>query len=316
MIIKDCIYRFIEVPEICRKFIDTLEFQRLRHIKQLGFVYLVYPSGNHSRFEHSLGVMHLAGKVVDVLRKNGVYITERQKVMVQVAGLLHDVGHVAFSHLLDYILKEGGIKDHHEDRSIQLLRRLNDKTMIFEEDEIISIGNMIKGEPPKGSLKPFLYEIVCNQKCGLDVDRFDYLQRDAYYTGIPGFQPDYLIECIRVNDNGHLSFLTKASSDIRLLFETRTRMFTLVYRHKTVMKIEKIVRDMIRDLGLVEQWDTVNWLDLDDSNLLQSLKMLPEYKSLYIRSWNDEVSNDEKYKHCTTITKEEIEKQIALVPMV
>ena len=94
-IIKDCIYRFIQVPDLCKSFIDTVEFQRLRHIKQLGLVQFTYPSAAHSRFEHSLGVMHLAGVGAD--------ISQREKELLQLAGLLHDVGHMAFSHLFDYM---------------------------------------------------------------------------------------------------------------------------------------------------------------------------------------------------------------------
>lgn len=302
-IIKDCIYRFVEVPDICKTIIDTYEFQRLRNIKQLGFVHMVYPSAVHTRFEHSLGVMHLAGKVIDILRSSGVSITDREKELVQTAGLLHDVGHIAFSHLLDYILEEEGETEKHEDRSIIILRIINTKLNLFTSQELVKIEKMIKGLW-QTERKPFLFQIVCNTQCGLDVDRFDYLQRDSYHTGIPSFQPDYLIHCIRVK-NGHLAFLPKAKEEIKLLFEARKRMFTLVYRHKTVMKIERVIRKIIMDLKLTKDWNKVNWLDLDDGDLMYLLKRHQDYKQIYYRSW-DKTAVQNKYDHCVGLEECEI----------
>src|SRR3990167_4585437 len=174
-LIKDCIYRLINVPEVCLKFIDTFEFQRLRHIKQLGFVHYVYPSAVHTRFEHSLGVMHLSGVMVDILDstsgissdlRQSVEITPREKDMVQVAGLLHDVGHVGGSHFIDYILAENGMEEH-EERSIKILKRINDRVKVFSLEEIDTIAHMIRGEVQVGH-KPFLFEIVSNSLTGLD----------------------------------------------------------------------------------------------------------------------------------------------------
>src|SRR3989344_7627502 len=155
MIIKDCIYRFITVPELCEKFINTVEFQRLRHIKQLGLSFYVCPGAVHTRFEHCVGVMHLAGKVVDKLRiaEKSAVISEREKELVQLAGVLHDVGHVAFSHLFDYILKEEKEeKDKiipelstHEMRSVLILNRINSRLKLLSPKEEESVGKMILG---------------------------------------------------------------------------------------------------------------------------------------------------------------------------
>src|SRR3989344_291322 len=119
-IIKDAIYGFIHVNQLCKVFLDTPEFERLRRIKQLGLAHFVYPSATHTRFEHCLGVMHLAGKVADKLSE---YVTEREKELLQLAGLLHDVGHVAFSHLVDYTIEEeqvGTNQKTHEERSVRI----------------------------------------------------------------------------------------------------------------------------------------------------------------------------------------------------
>ena len=168
LIIKDCIYRFIQVSALCKKFIDTPEFQRLRNIKQLGLAQFVYPSATHTRLEHSLSVMHLA-VVVDELRQHDQEITGREKDIVQLAGLLHDVGHIAFSHLFDYMLEENNIHFLHEERSVVILKIINERLQLLSEKEVEMISNMIHGiipkEDEKKSEKSFLYEIISNKAC-------------------------------------------------------------------------------------------------------------------------------------------------------
>ena len=315
-LIKDCIYKLITVSDICLRFIDTFEFQRLRNIKQLGFVHYVYPSAVHTRFEHSLGVMHLAGVMVDNLRHTGVEITDREKDLVQIAGLLHDVGHLSSSHLIDYILEEADVKSTHEDRSVAILYVINDRLHLLDAEETVAVDCMIHGvqfDSVMRMKKPFLFEIVSNSVSGLDVDRFDYLQRDAYHTGISGFQPEYLMRCARVQD-GHIVYLRKAYSEVVLLYEVRRRMFALVYRHKTVLMIEQVIRNCIAKMGIVEKWNNKMemWLNLDDIELMSSLKKMPEFVETYTRSWErKEIEN--KFEHCSSITDEDIAKKIAAV---
>lgn len=132
-IIKDCIYGHITVSKLCVAFMDVSEFQRLRRVRQLGVAHYAYPSAVHTRFEHSLGVMHLAGKFVDQLR-NYVQISDRTKELIQLAGMYHDIGHLAFSHLFDLFLSnlpEGASVSNffdlhdHEDRSLFFVRLVN-----------------------------------------------------------------------------------------------------------------------------------------------------------------------------------------------
>src|SRR3990172_7550643 len=243
-IIKDCIFGFVEVPTLCRIFMDTSQFQRLRRIKQLGLTHYVFPTATHTRFDHSLGVMYLAGKVIDQLSKF-IDISERKKQLVMLAGLLHDVGHFPFSHLFDTLLQLKEFKDsngvqiskHHEIRSVELVKQINQQVKQLNEKEVEIVQNMILGNTDEKN--PFLYEIVCNSENGIDVDKMMYLRQDAYNTGIMGFQPDYIIHSIRIKD-GHIAFLKKAETDIRDLYETRKRMFQNVYYHKTITKIERM----------------------------------------------------------------------------
>lgn len=302
-IIKDCIYRFIEIPELCKSFMDTYEFQRLRNIKQLGMVYMVYPSAVHTRLEHSLGVMYLSGKVVNVLRKYKD-ITDREKELVELAALYHDVGHMAFSHLLDnFLIKNYELFPHHEKRSVLILNQVNEKLGLLTPTELRMVEDMILGNHQNKD-KPFLYEIVHNSICGLDVDRFDYLQRDAYHTGMPGFQPDYLINCMRINPEGHICFQKKAENEVGFLYETRSRMFTQVYRHKTVLNMEKIIVELLPSMDIkLNLWK--KWQDIDDIELLYRLRKFKEFKVINNRGWKN-YNFTPKFENCSDISRDEI----------
>lgn len=306
--IKDCIYGFIEIPPELKLFVDSPEFQRLRHIKQLGIAHYVYPSAIHTRFEHCLGVMYIAGRFIDTLVNSGTKITPREKLMVQCAGLFHDIGHVAFSHLLDYMLEENKIDCCHEDRSVKLLKKVCERVGFFTVEEIEGIANMIQGNYSQYK-KKFLYEIISNSTTGLDVDRFDYLQRDAYHTGLPGFQSGYLLKCVRVKDN-RLVFLRKAKEEIDILYTTRRRMFTLVYRHKVIMKIEKVLREIINKLGIITEWKNIDWINLDDVELMYHIKKNSLYKEKILpRLWDKNTDVCDIFQHCTSLTETEINRK-------
>lgn len=260
-IIKDCIYGHFVIPELCSLFMDVPEFQRLRRVRQLGMVHYIYPSATHTRFEHSLGVMHLAGRMVEQLRRF-VEISERTKQLIQLAGLYHDVGHFAYSHLFDSTLKlfsQNGSSDQlhdifkltdHELRSIHFLTQVNHRLQLLSPDEEIFVINLIRGHVPESEKKfCYLYQIICNDECGIDVDKMDYLRRDAYHTGFPGFQSDYIIINALIDSDGHIAFRRKTKSDIRDLFNTRIKMHINVYQHHTAKELEKIHYCAMKQLG-------------------------------------------------------------------
>ena len=280
--VKDAVYRYIRLPPMCRAFCDTPEFQRLRDIKQLGIVYMVYPSAVHTRFEHSLGVMHLAGVVVDSLRSTGVSVSDREKQLVQLAGMLHDAGHIAWSHTLDSLLCATGYAAH-ESRSIQILSKLNRRLGLLSTTEEAMVARMIVGEPVGGD-RCFLYEIVASP-VGLDVDRFDYLQRDAYHTALTGFQPDYIISCMRVLD-GHIVVEEKARLEVEDMYRTRARMYRQLYRHPSVLRAEATLVNHVLLPGFLE-WVYANWEKLDDVMLVWHLRQSPAYFRLYDRQWDE-----------------------------
>ena len=201
------VHGHIELSYLSTKIIDTPQFQRLRDVAQLGSIYYVFGAACTKRFEHSLGVAHLARSFIRRLREQQPEfgISEIDCLCVEIAGLCHDLGHGIFSHLFDsMILPKMGVGHnfHHEHASIGILHLLieeNDLMPIFHENgmsesDIHFIQELILGDsssapesfqwvgkPPE---KMFMYDIVANKWNGIDVDRFDYFARDCLALGM------------------------------------------------------------------------------------------------------------------------------------
>ena len=165
------------------QFIDTPEFQRLRNIKQLGVCYFVFPGASHNRFEHSLGVAYLSFKMIKGIqsRQPELKISDRTCILIKIAGLLHDIGHVCFSHFFDNLFLPKFVKDHkyqhHEARSCAIIEYMIKKYKLkFLDKEIQFIKDLIN---PKDNNGGYLYQIVANYKSGLDCDKIDYILRDS-----------------------------------------------------------------------------------------------------------------------------------------
>jgi HD superfamily phosphohydrolase len=167
-IIKDPVHGYVEVEDFALSLLDSPVLQRLRYIRQLGFSYLVYPGAGHSRFEHSLGTMFLA----DLAARQFDLAGEERRLVIA-AALLHDIGHGPFSHASEPLMEEYLHRTHDEidpiveDRFGDQLRQSG-----IDAGELCSL---VRGKHP-------LSGIIHGD---LDVDRMDYLLRDAYYTGAP-----------------------------------------------------------------------------------------------------------------------------------
>ncbi|THH02196.1 hypothetical protein EW026_g597 [Hermanssonia centrifuga] len=194
---KDSVHQWITLSGKICKIIDTPQFQRLRHVKQLGTSYYVWPAASHNRFEHCLGVAHLAQMQIKFLQKQQpeLDITDEDVECVTIAGLCHDLGHGPWSHVWDSLFIPKALphkKWRHEDASEMMFDDLikEDHVMVSEREAII-IKALISGDSSRCeqvfisgmNVKSFLFEIVANKRNGLDVDKFDYIARDQYAIG-------------------------------------------------------------------------------------------------------------------------------------
>ncbi|WP_273836649.1 HD domain-containing protein [Halococcus sp. PRR34] len=225
--IKDSVHDHIEVAGVARDLLDTSAVQRLRHVRQLGTVDLVYPSANHTRFEHSLGVYHLADRALSHLGIEG-----RQAERVRAAALLHDVGHGPYSHNLEALVHRRTGKFH--DDVDELLATGEVATILATHDlDPDRIAGLVAGEGRLGQL-------VSGE---LDVDRMDYLVRDAHHTGVPYGTVDHgrLVRELRFVD-GELALAEGNVQTAESLLLARALMNPTVYSHP----VARIGKAMLR----------------------------------------------------------------------
>ena len=210
---NDPIYGFITIPTpFIGKLINHPYVQRLRRIKQMGLSFLVFPSTEHTRFQHALGAMHLATKAVVSLRKQGVKITDTEAEALYAALLLHDLGHGPFSHALEHALLPD---TPHEKMSLALMRDMNRE---FEGKLDLTI-QMFTNNYSRG----FFNQLISSH---IDLDRLDYLKRDSFYSGVTegNINSERLITMMTVKDDT-LVFFTKAIHSIEKFLIARTIMY-------------------------------------------------------------------------------------------
>ncbi|KAL9246498.1 hypothetical protein vseg_020025 [Gypsophila vaccaria] len=257
-LVKDNVHGFIPIDQLALQFVDTEQFQRLRDLKQLGLTHMVYPGAVHSRFEHSLGVYHLAGETVNDLKKyqgSELGIDDFDAQTVRLAGLLHDVGHGPFSHMFESgflpNVLQGSSDWSHEDMSVRLVDYIIDEHHIdIDESMQKRVKEMIvasTAHASKNSLKEkrFLYDIVANGRNGIDVDKFDYIVRDSRACGLGcSFQFERLMQTVRVMDD-EICYRAKEYLTVHKLFVTRADLHRTVYTHAKVKGIELMVVDAL-----------------------------------------------------------------------
>ena len=177
--IRDPLYGFIGLSNMELDIINTKVFRRLRDIKQLSHAYLVYPSAIHTRYEHSIGVVHLANIVSDHLRFNN-----EEKEIIRLAGLLHDVGHGPFSHLFESVLSEvNGKEINHDKISMMLINEDPEISKILKKKRTKKIIQLLDEEPIDDWDKSSSLLATDIISSSLDVDKMDYLRRDSYHIG-------------------------------------------------------------------------------------------------------------------------------------
>lgn len=228
-IINDPVYGFITIPtELIFDLVEHRYFQRLRYIKQLGMTHLVYPGALHTRFHHALGALHLMGLAVETLRTKDIEISAEEEEAVEIAILLHDIGHGPFSHALENTLVKGVS---HEMISALLMDRLNEEFNGQLETAIKIFNNTYP--------RHFLHQLVSGQ---LDIDRMDYLNRDSFFTGVSEgvISFDRILKMLNVVDD-HIVVEEKGIYSVEKFLIARRLMYWQVYLHKTVISAEMLL---------------------------------------------------------------------------
>src|SRR6266852_4500925 len=253
--IRDPIHGYIKITKEERELIDSIFVQRLRRIHQLAGAYLVYPGGVHSRFEHVIGTMHVAGLIgQSVAGKAGLCDDDIQEL--RIAALLHDVGHGPFSHLFEEVLSEKSDLSH-------VLRRNG-----YQPSKM---SNLCVG---KSKGQPFLNQVVAG---GLSADMMDYLLRDTYFTGVEYGKVDIqrVIDSLGVSTDGHLMLERAALYAFEALLIARYEMFKAVYFHRTVRAAELMLAHSMtladKELRLTDLSKIERILRLTDEVVLRQL---------------------------------------------
>lgn len=273
--IVDPIHDFITVYANELDVIDTSIFQRLRRIRQLAGAHLVYPGAQHSRFEHSLGTMHIANQAAIVLKEKG-FLDSTAVENIRMAALLHDIGHGPFSHLFEEVLQKKK-KTSHEEIGEKLIQQSEIGDLITKSGHDkrflskLAFGN---------SKYQFMNEIISG---GLSSDMMDYLLRDGYFTGAEHAKVDFMriINSLDVYDK-KLSLDRSALYSFESMMISRYQMFKAVYFHKTVRAAEVMLLESMlladKELDLTTS-NLEKYVELTDEFVISKLVSLPNKNS-------------------------------------
>lgn len=289
----------MRLTAIERKVIDTPAFQRLRRVKQLGLACLAFPSADYPRFEHSLGVLEVTGRLLNTLaRVTGNPLSDDDVQAYRLAALLHDIGHYPFSHAMD-----DAINDYYKDR------------LVVSEDPTESTGAPSMGLSHEKLGGLILKHDECLKKCldkhnidpgqiagifnredptrkltnmassDLDADRLDYLARTACHTGLPYGKADidYLVEHVDRDQDGQLCFDEKALRSVEHMLLARYFDYQTLVRHRVVAGLEMLLKDILKEMlaqmvigctkpEMVQSIENGDWIHFDDLHLMQKIR--------------------------------------------
>ena len=296
-IINDPVFGFLNIPDgVLFTILQHPYMQRLNRIRQLGLSFFVYPGAMHSRFLHSLGVMHLMHEAITSLCEKGVDITEKEATAAMAAILMHDVGHGPFSH----VFEEAGMLPagmSHEDISLMMMEEIKEEFRTSAVNYGLEILTMAIDIFQDKYPKHFLHQLISSQ---LDVDRLDYLCRDSFFCGVTegSVASARILKMMNVKD-GRLVVEAKGIYSVEKFLVARRLMYWQVYLHHTSVAAEQVlIKILKRAKYLVAQGCSlfcspslayflsssrlspdslktflINYSLLDDSDLLSAIKV-------------------------------------------
>ena len=283
--VRDPIHDYIDLNSLQAKLVDTPAYQRLRWIKQLGPINLVYPGANHTRHEHCMGTCHVIGKMADSIGLNS-----SDKQLVSVAGLLHDLGHTAFSHLGDEVK---GVEDH-VIRTTNIISNTDLSDIISDEGlDPHEINQIILGNHKLGSLV----------SGDLDGDRLDYLVRDAHYTGVStGVDMGRLIATMSMSDS-NLVIKEKGLTAVEALLTARSTMYSTVYFHPFARGAQLMLARAANHAISSDRFSIDDFVNFTDHKFLSELNKTGGLS----RKISSNFENRRIVRRAVSMTKEQVE---------
>jgi len=267
-IVRDLLWKNIRLEPHAARVVDTPAFQRLRYVRQLGHAFLVYPGAAHSRFEHALGAYHLARRALGGLAERGDLdgFCPDDALLVRLAALLHDIGHYPFSHALE----EDGFTSHEALADLHLLRSPLAEALVETglADVTARIGALIRGTSD--------HPLAGLVSGSLDLDKIDYLKRDALMCGVPygEIDVDRLLACLVVVDEGgrrSVGILEKGLSALESLLFAKYQMYRNVYWHHAVRSATAMFKRLVRSAVVEGALDPARLPDATDDALVHDI---------------------------------------------
>ena len=270
--IKDPVHGYVYITEAEKQLIDSYPFQRLHRLRQLAGSEFVYPGANHTRFEHSIGVMYLAGKLTENQNLSQL-LSDDEVQIVRMASLLHDVGHGPFSHVFEHLLVKF-LNKTHEDMTRWIIQKSELRDIIsglgYDPD---AIGKLAVGELRRRG-KAFLDQII---QSTVDVDKLDFVVRDTYHTGaeygyVDIFRLIHMLDVLGEN----LAVDVGALSALESFVLARLESFRSIYFHRVGRAAQIMLATAMEkakdELGLVDFDSPEDYLALNDYTVWTMLK--------------------------------------------
>ena len=291
--IRDPIHGFIALSEKEVNLVNTRAFQRLRRIRQLAMAFLVYPGTLHTRFEHSIGVMHIAGRICNRLKQLR-QVTAVDCERIRLAALLHDIGHGPFSHVSEHLLdkyadraSEASTREKiHEKVTVDIINKDSEISDILTVEERQFVVEMIEVK----TTRDFRRDIVSSD---LDADKMDYLLRDSYFAGVKygTYDLEKIIESCRVHRKG-LAISDEGIHALEQLLLAKHHMTQQVYHHRVrsisdamiVRGIELAIQEGNRELEQLYRYDRTsrfinNYMKYHDERVIDLIKQCCQEKA-------------------------------------
>lgn len=294
--VRDPIHGLIALSEKEIDLINTRAFQRLRRIRQLAMAFLVYPGTLHTRFDHSIGVMHIAGRICERLQQLRK-VTAAECEQIRLAALLHDIGHGPFSHVSEHLLdkhapeeKDSVREKIHEKVTVDIIKNDSEIGTILSDKERQFVIEMIEGK----TTRDFRRDIVSSD---LDADKMDYLLRDSCFAGVKygTYDLEKIIESCRAHrekDGSYLAISDEGIYALEQLLLARHHMTQQVYFHRVrsisdamiVRGIELAIDEENQELKQLYRYDGTsefieNYMEYHDERLIDLLKQCCQEKA-------------------------------------